>query len=139
MVKKQKTAVATLDAPDISTAHPPASLSDEERYAEFAHKALQRGMNQRSIADQLVKAGLNRADANRIALQIWKENPAIRRENAMILFGTAALFLAVFLIFQLVPLVRGEGLPEPSVVYVLLLPAAWFLYKAIRAYRDTLL
>jgi hypothetical protein len=63
----------------------------------------------------------------------------MRRENAMILFGASTLFLAIFLIFQVVPLVRGEGLPEPSVVYVLLIPAGWFLYKAIHAYRETFL
>lgn len=110
-----------------------------QEYEDYARKALQRGMNDRNIAKHLVKAGVNHSEAERIARKIWKENTGVRRENALILFATGAFFLAIFLIFQILPVIRGEGLPEPSVVYVLLLPASWYFYKAFRAYRDTLL
>jgi hypothetical protein len=118
---------------------PDPKLRTTEEYEEYARKALQRGMNDKRIAEHLVKAGVDRPEANRIARKIWKENTGTRRENAIILLGTATFFLSVFLIFQLLPVIRGEGWPEPSVIYILLVPAGWFFYKAFQAYRETLL
>lgn len=135
MQKKPKS-VASLALDDESEAIIEDAKTDTSTTSalhEVALRYLERGMNQRKIADALVQQGVSRPQATEVAREVWKKNLSTRSQNTIILFGAGAFFIVLGLVFLLPRTLNGEGLPPFSPSYLMML---FGVYLAYRGYLD---
>ncbi|MDQ7028090.1 MAG: hypothetical protein Q9P01_10770 [Anaerolineae bacterium] len=135
MQKKAKT-VASLElesASDEGLEQQEVSQADTDAMYQMALRYLERGMNQRKIADQLVQQGISRPDATELARQVWKENLGTRNQNVTILVGVGAFFIVLGIAFLMPRILDNGGLPIFSPAYLMLL---FGVYLAYRGYRE---
>lgn len=111
------------------------TMSEDDIRYRVALKHLQHGKDVKGITSQLVKDGMTRTQAVRLAQRVYDENPQEQRTNAKILFGGAAFFAALGVIFIGFQLYNTGGLSIFAPSYVFLLMAAWFAYKGYQEWR----
>lgn len=120
---------------DAEASQAPQSSGKDEAYARTeAARYIKRGMDQQKVAAKLVKAGVERPVAIRITLEVWEEQGATRRTNALILLMTGGVFWAIALIW-VVPVALRAGIPPFSGAYLLLIAGSWLVYRGVQDYR----
>jgi hypothetical protein len=134
MQKKPKE-VASLDMDDAAV-EPTEEQADtpetrDEAMYQKAIKYLERGMDEKKIADQLVLQGLARPVAVEIARKVWKENLATRSQNVTILLGAGAFFIVLGIALLALSFSNNGALPVLSPSYLLIL---FGIFLAVRAY-----
>jgi hypothetical protein len=134
-MQKKSNTVASLDEDEqvveASTVEKSVEGNTDAKY-QLAMRYLEQGMNQQKIADQLVQQGLSRPEANELARKVWKENPATRNQNIIILLGAGAFFTVLGIAF-LIPRILNGALPTFSPAYLIIL---FGIYLTVRAYLN---
>ena len=117
---------------DTEAAQVTPETRDEAMYQK-AVKYLERGMDEKKIADQLVQQGLSRPVAVEIARKVWKENLATRSQNVTILLGVGALFIVLGISFLALSVSNTGALPTLSPSYLLIL---FGIFLMVRGYLN---
>lgn len=107
--------------------------TDTDATYQMALHYLERGMNQKKIADQLVQQGISRPDAVALAQQVLRKNPATRNQNVTILVGVGVFFVVLGIVFLIPRILNNGGLPAFSPAYLMIL---FGIYLAYRGYRE---
>lgn len=111
------------------------SQTEEIQY-KAALTYLKSGLNQKRIADELVKDGMNRADALSLSAKVWQENGSSRKDNAKIVLGYGAFFLFLGVAFIVIRFVSvGEIPPILSPTYLCFALAFYLFYKGWRDWQ----
>lgn len=112
-----------------------ATMSEDDVHYLAALRHLQHGKDVKGITSQLVKEGMTRTQAVRLAQRVYEENPQEQRTNAKILLGGAVAFALLGVIFIVFQLINTGGLSIFAPSYAFLLLAAWFAYKGYQEWR----
>ena len=133
MQKKPKE-VMSLDVDEAAVESDEQQATPETRDEAMYQKAVQyleRGMDEKKIADQLVQQGLSRPVAVEIARKVWKENLATRSQNVTILLGVGAFFIVLGISFLALSVSNTGALPMLSPSYLLIL---FGIFLMVRGY-----